>query len=440
MSSGFADGNSGPYRQCRWLFSWVNSIMVRSNSANYVQGSEQFVVSAEGSRTVIPMMHVPEMPEQRRSPAHVIVCGDDVRRGEFLKSEVLSSHHVSMMDSGELVDRARGLGSDLIILDLIPTDSLALCRRIRRDPELNSVPLLVLVDDESAQVAAMGLGAVDCLSRNAASDLIRFKSEHLLGWKKSNDKLKQAVKRAEHKVAELESFLQMVAHDLKSPAVAVSGFVKLLKKNIERGEPDPKLEEILGHLSTASDSIHDFLQDIAHFLISERIDLKLDAVRIDNLVREVIRRHEPLLADRSITLRTTVSGASEAILADARRLGQVMDNLLVNAIVHMGDNPEPFIHVTVENTRERVIICVADNGQGVPPEHRDKIFEKFYRVPKERDKPGTGLGLAISRTIVESHGGVIWVEPNTGRGSTFCFTLPRGGPAGEIPPATGESL
>ncbi len=111
------------------------------------------------------------------------------------------------------------------------------------------------------------------------------------------------------------------------------------------------------------------------------------------------------------------------VYGDKHRIAQVIDNLLSNAIKHMGDKPDCLIRITVSLGREFVRTSIIDNGIGIPEEYHSKIFDRFFRV--QRGGPGgTGLGLAISKTIVERHGGRIWVESKQGQGSCFSFTLP----------------
>ena len=107
---------------------------------------------------------------------------------------------------------------------------------------------------------------------------------------------------------------------------------------------------------------------------------------------------------------------------DAVLIEQVLINLLENAIKYTPKGSA--IELSARMRRRAVVVEVADRGPGIPAEHVDKIFEKFYRLPREREGGGAGLGLAICRGIVEAHGGRIWVENREGGGAVFRFTIP----------------
>ena len=109
---------------------------------------------------------------------------------------------------------------------------------------------------------------------------------------------------------------------------------------------------------------------------------------------------------------------------NVRVLGQVMDNLISNAVKYTQEGGWVSVNAGVENGY--VVIRVSDNGIGIPPAHQPYIFDRFYRVESEEtsDISGTGLGLAIVKTAIEKHKGRVWVESNPGMGSVFCFVLP----------------
>jgi two-component system phosphate regulon sensor histidine kinase PhoR len=133
-----------------------------------------------------------------------------------------------------------------------------------------------------------------------------------------------------------------------------------------------------------------------------------------------------LFADRQgVTLETDVATAVPPVHGDAARLGQVLVNLLHNAVKFSPDGGD--VRVSVRSAGNEVVVAVADHGVGIPRSAQARIFERFYKVDRARvrgETGGTGLGLAIARHIVEQHGGRIWVESIEGVGSTFSFALP----------------
>jgi signal transduction histidine kinase len=139
----------------------------------------------------------------------------------------------------------------------------------------------------------------------------------------------------------------------------------------------------------------------------------------------VIETLRPIAAEKSIALETAAPELSVLVWADREKVTQVLMNLIGNAIKFTP--PQGRVAVsTIKNGNEWVQISVEDTGPGIPAAEKEKIFDKFYQVAGEgKQKPkGTGLGLAISRSLVELHGGKIWVESELNHGSTFVFTLP----------------
>jgi signal transduction histidine kinase len=125
---------------------------------------------------------------------------------------------------------------------------------------------------------------------------------------------------------------------------------------------------------------------------------------------------------KGITILFNVSGGiSPSILADPAMIDRVIANLLDNAIAYTDAGGS--ISVTLSESEGAIVVSIADTGRGIPEDKLPYIFDAFYRI--SRDTKGSGLGLFIVKTIIEAHGGRIWMESMTGKGSTFSFTLPK---------------
>ncbi|OPY28715.1 MAG: adaptive-response sensory kinase [Methanobacterium sp. PtaU1.Bin242] len=143
---------------------------------------------------------------------------------------------------------------------------------------------------------------------------------------------------------------------------------------------------------------------------------------------------EKLLSDVSLDLKTIIEENNAIIthdplptvMADESQMKQLFQNLITNAIKFHKDK-SPQVHLSAEDKNKEWVFSVADNGIGIDPKYADRIFEVFKRLHTRRKYSGTGIGLAISRKIVERHGGHIWVDSKPGEGSTFYFTIPKGG-------------
>jgi two-component system phosphate regulon sensor histidine kinase PhoR len=143
------------------------------------------------------------------------------------------------------------------------------------------------------------------------------------------------------------------------------------------------------------------------------------------LTNEVFEQFEGKPERKEVALRIESSSKAVIVHADWQRISQVMTNLISNAIKHSFNDSE--VIVSFELTKKSVIVKVRDFGEGIPEEHIQRIFERFYRVDKSRsrEKGGTGLGLAIVKHILDGHGTRAEVESTPGKGSVFSFKLPR---------------
>jgi len=240
--------------------------------------------------------------------------------------------------------------------------------------------------------------------------------------------LEQRTEEARQRTGELESLIQMVAHDLKSPVISIVGLVRGLRGHCRSLPPDEKRDQILDQLTRAGETMEKFLKELLDGLVAEHSEPVRDRVLVDQAVQESVRQLHQTIQERGIDIQLEIAADLFPIWGDQHRIRQVIDNILANAVRHMGDGPDPTIKIEVLNHHESVLTRISDNGVGIPPEFLGKIFDRFFRVPRFDGKTGTGLGLSIAKKIVESHGGQIWVESEEGRGTTFSFTLPRSEP------------
>jgi two-component system phosphate regulon sensor histidine kinase PhoR len=155
---------------------------------------------------------------------------------------------------------------------------------------------------------------------------------------------------------------------------------------------------------------------------SGQVPLELQHASVPSLVEAAIDRMRSQAERRNISIETNLPGQLPEIEADPRRVEQVLVNLIHNAIKFS----DPYKSITVGAKRDsnHVIVFVADQGIGIPPDDLPRIFERFYKTDQARSGRGTGLGLAISKHIINLHGGDIWAESELNQGSTFYFSLP----------------
>lgn len=219
-----------------------------------------------------------------------------------------------------------------------------------------------------------------------------------------------------------DEFLAAVSHDLRTPLTVISASLELLGKlGAELPTQARRLvEQAERHVQRLQRNVEDLL-DLAQ-LQEARIELQREFTTPRALFREVVSAHEPLAAAKRQRIRIGIEGDVPAVLVDRRRMQQVVGNLVANACRYAPEATD--IELGAERAGDEVRFSVADQGPGIPATERDRVFDKFYRSERaRRSTTGTGLGLAIARTLVELHGGRIWVEDRPGGGARFVVAL-----------------
>lgn len=214
-----------------------------------------------------------------------------------------------------------------------------------------------------------------------------------------------------------------VSHELKTPLTGVQMVIHLLLEE-SIGPLNSKQIELLLAGRQDSDRLLAIINDLLDLTRIEqgRVEMVLRPIAPADLVLEARARFESQADDAGISLKGTVGFGLPPVQADNERICHVFDNLIGNALAHTSRGGT--VELGAVAAGNMVEFSVKDSGEGIPAEHLDRIFERFYRVPGVRRAGGAGLGLAIAKEIVVAHGGEIRVESKPGAGSTFTFTLP----------------
>lgn len=220
-------------------------------------------------------------------------------------------------------------------------------------------------------------------------------------------------------------FVSVVSHELRTPLTAIRGALGLLANGSLVDLP-PKAERMAQIATTNSDRLIRLINDI---LDIERMESGAEtftkrASDATALVHVAVDGVAPIAADAGVTIDVDVDADPAPLWVDPDRVVQTITNLLQNAIKYSPEGGT--IRVTARREDGELVISIADEGRGIPAGKLDNVFERFQQIDASdaREKGGTGLGLTISRSIVEQHGGRIWVESEPATGSTFSFTLP----------------
>jgi signal transduction histidine kinase len=222
---------------------------------------------------------------------------------------------------------------------------------------------------------------------------------------------------------ELGSFTYSVAHDLRAPLRALQGLSNALLEDYA-DRLDDLAKDYCQRIVTAAGRMDTLIQDLLAYSRLSRIDLELKVIDLTAVAADVTHQLESDLREKQAKL--TVQGALPAVLGHRATLGQVVGNLVSNAIKFVVPGATPEVRIWAEERGEFVRLWVEDNGIGIAPEYRDRIFRIFERLHGVETYPGTGIGLAIVQKGVERLGGRAGVESAEGTGSKFWIELKKG--------------
>ena len=335
------------------------------------------------------------------------------------------------------------------------TDGIQLCRQLKAHPETCHIPVVLMTAHKSEvnlRVEALEAGADDFIAKPIDNVELAARLKVMFRIKQAHDKLDLAKLQLEEKVAErtfelqdkikqleqseeglrtreseliqmnseLERFAYTVSHDLKSPIITIKGFTGSLEKDLLSGNYQ-RMAEDLKRVSDAADKMVDLLRDLLELSTIGRAINTPEPEDMNLLVDDVLAQLAGPLKNSNLTV--AVQNGLPKVLCDRRRMAEVLQNLVENAINYSGDQPEPRIEIGVRQEAGENIFFVQDNGIGIDKKYHQLIFGLFNKLDAESE--GTGVGLALVKRIIEVHGGRVWVESEgEGMGSCFCFTVP----------------
>jgi len=237
-------------------------------------------------------------------------------------------------------------------------------------------------------------------------------------------------RRIERKIVEYEELnklksdlLSTVSHELRTPLATIKGYSAMLIDYDKKLSATEKKEDLQA-IDRATDRLTELVD---HLLDMSRLEaglLKLDKVptSISKLIRQAVAESRLRAPEHEILVN--LNKRLPKLVIDAKRIHQVLDNLLDNACKYSGEGTN--VVVSARRVRQTLLITIADQGMGIPAHEVGRVFERMYRV-EQRLNPkvgGMGLGLALCKGLVEAHGGHIWMESEGGKGSRCSFTLP----------------
>lgn len=360
-----------------------------------------------------------------------ILIVDDVPTNIQLVASILSSfdYELSFANSGQdALGQIQETAFDLILLDIMMPgmDGLEVARRLKAEPATRHIPVIFLTakSDEDSIIQGFDIGAADYVTKpfNPAELVARVQTH--LSLKATQDELRHRNQELNEAIQMKNRLLSIASHDLKNPLGAVSGFASMLERN-PAIQQNKDAAEMLVFISRAANRMNQLINELLDTAALEmgKMDLQIGATDLKQLTEAVLNDNQPAADKKGQTL--TLSGTAVAVPVDARRIRQVIDNLVSNAIKYSPRGA--LIDVALQERAGDVEISVSDQGPGFSEADRGKLFGYFQRLSARPTggESSTGVGLAIARQIAELHDGELLLDQSSASGSTFRLRLPR---------------
>jgi len=233
------------------------------------------------------------------------------------------------------------------------------------------------------------------------------------------------IRELEAKNAELERFAYTVSHDLKSPLITIRGFLSFVEQDAVAGNLE-RVRADLGRIRDAVDKMQRLLSELLELSRIGRVVNPPQTIAFATLAQEALALVAGRLRQRGVGV--AVAEGLPTVWGDRARLVEVLQNLVDNAAKFMGDQKHPRVEIGMREQAGERVFFVRDNGIGIDPRFRDRVFGLFEKL--DPDSEGSGVGLALIKRIVDQHHGRVWVESEgKGKGTTVCFTLPDAAPS-----------
>ena len=288
---------------------------------------------------------------------------------------------------------------------------------LKNKSSLETIFRIKTKSDQIKYISVRALVVKDRIDRSLKLSGVAFDiTEMQEGTEKLVSKLNEELLRSNK---ELERFAYVASHDLQEPLRMVTNFTQLLARNYE-DKLDKDANEFIYYAVDGARRMHDLINGLLAYSRVQTKGKEFQKVDLNVVLKNSLRNLSVNVEERNAQIK---SDNLPTVLADESQMVQLFQNLISNSIKFSTDTPR--INISVKSEKKHHVISLTDKGIGIDPQSFEKIFQIFQRLHYKDEFKGTGIGLAICKRIVERHGGNIWVESETGKGSTFHFTIPQ---------------
>lgn len=381
-------------------------------------------------------MNLPAAADPKRDLETILILAptgqDATLVAQVLRKEGISAEISSNMDQlGQRVQSSHG--AILIAEEALNRASLAQLSAILNAQEpWSDVPLILMTTGGETTLASMRItkelspaGNVTLLERPFRPITLVSAVQVALRARRKQYQMRDLLEEQRAATNMRDEFISVASHELKTPLTSLKLQTQLNRRQLEKSGGVPNSEYVTRLVEVTSRQVERLGRLVEDMLDVSRINtgrlkLEKETVNLSELVRELAERMTTQLSSAGITVQLEVEDHIVGVW-DRYRLEQVLSNLLTNAIRYAPGKP---VKITAQLDGSEAVVTVADQGPGIAPENRERIFSRFERAANSKNIDGLGLGLYICRQILESHGGSIRVESAEGGGALFVIRIP----------------
>ena len=376
------------------------------------------------------MSQIPMSTPAGETAGRILVVDDEPKNRELLRDLLEARGHqvTEAADGHQALAAANDSAPDVVLLDvMMPNlDGMEVCRRLKSTPKTAAIPVLLVTSLSARQERLEGIkaGANDFITKPVDSADLLLRVRNAVAAKQLFDRLEAQYQRLRDLETMRDNLVHMVIHDLRSPLAGVYTYLQLLQLDANGGL-DAKQRDYLEQSISILQRVQDMTNAVLDVSRYEANQMPMSPARVE--VAEVIQEAITSLGSAAAPPRVKLEASDLAVSAwcDRDIIRRVVANLVGNALKFTDEEGQ--VRVSVRREQTSVEVAVIDTGRGIPPEHQERIFEKFGQSdgPADRKRHSAGLGLTFCKMAVEAHGGVIGVDSAVGKGSRFWFRLPQ---------------
>lgn len=387
-----------------------------------------------------------QLTDIRCRPMSALLVDEEAARQQIVSAYLQQVFDDIVIQSAEHIAEAFPFLSahrfDVVLLRITPlnlhllSDYVVTIGKVALDEHL---PVIALSEELSEQQLRelLALGVADCLASSELSEASIYRSVRNAvekGQLRRDNESKRVIIQQNNRELQIQkqhigSFYETVSHELKSPLAGAREYISLVIDGV-CGDANAEQKKLLYSALECCDSLKDLIHDLLDTAAMENgmLVLRYAPCAINQLVRKVIARYSPQAGNAGLSIRADIQCPVEFIDCDEMRLDQLLSHLISNAIKNSRANEDILVSLALAGDKY-ITLSVRDQGRGIPLEHQQRVFDKFYQIKDDTDNefehlPGMGLGLYLCRSIACLHGGHLGIQSTPGEGSAFTASIP----------------